>query len=186
MRQNIVALLALALICVCGVAKSSIVYNVDVTDGSETVFGTITTDGVIGTLVGSDITAWDLTATGPVLYGPHTSSTGVGVMCFSGMLQCGVTASLSELNFTDLSGTAALSFDYFDSLGGYYLTFFAPNPFIVINDYFVDGRFNEALVNSRTGLIGTAVPEPGTFTLLGLAFAGLGFARKRSRQSTAV
>ena len=32
----------------------------------------------------------------------------------------------------------------------------------------------------------TGAPEPGTFTLLGLALAALGFARKRERQSTAV
>jgi hypothetical protein len=50
MRPNLFGSLAFALMCVCGLARSSIVYNVNITDGTETISGTITTDGTIGAL----------------------------------------------------------------------------------------------------------------------------------------
>ena len=50
MRRNIAGVLTVALMCVCGVARPSIVYDVNITDGIETISGTITTDGTTGTL----------------------------------------------------------------------------------------------------------------------------------------
>jgi hypothetical protein len=39
---------------------SSITYNIDILSGSQSIVGTITTDGANGTLLLSDITGWDL------------------------------------------------------------------------------------------------------------------------------
>ncbi len=55
MKPKILGLISVVLLGVCGVASSSIVYNVDITDGTETVSGTITTDGNTGALAAGDI-----------------------------------------------------------------------------------------------------------------------------------
>ena len=63
MRGNIVGLLAVAFLCVCGPAQSTaIVYTIDIGAGALT--GTITTDGTIGVLAAGDIIAWDLAVPG--------------------------------------------------------------------------------------------------------------------------
>jgi len=97
--KNVMVLLTMALSCACSEAGANIVYSVDITDGTETLSGTITTDGTIGPLSAADFTAWDLTASGPasfVLTGPPTASCDV--------TGCGVTASLTNLEFTGSAG----------------------------------------------------------------------------------
>src|SRR5438046_8443851 len=94
MRANIVGLLAVALVCVCGVARSNIVYDVNISNGTETISGTITTDGNTGPLVPGDIIAWNLMAVGPDQVPPGGVSCGLG---------CGISATLSDLEFTSTS-----------------------------------------------------------------------------------
>jgi hypothetical protein len=45
MPGNMVGLLAAVLMCVCGIARADIVYDINISDAVETVTGTITTDG---------------------------------------------------------------------------------------------------------------------------------------------
>jgi PEP-CTERM motif len=182
MRGNILVLLAVALTCVCGVAKSTpIVYNVDIAGQGETVTSTITTDGVIGGLVAADITAWSLTASGPIGLSINSSLVGAGVSCApSG---CGLTASLSDLIYNFADSSLALYFRVPDD--GSISLFFSAFQVAVGNGggpNFVVGT--GPIIATASG----SVPEPGTFALLGLALVGFGFARKRfpGRRSTAV
>ena len=63
MRGNISRLLAMVLICVCGVASANIIYNVNLSGGGETLKGTITTDGDTGVpLTPADFISWSLLA----------------------------------------------------------------------------------------------------------------------------
>jgi hypothetical protein len=98
MRVIIVGLVTVALMCVCGVARPSIIYNVNFAIGADTVSGTITTNGTLSPLIeASDIIAWDLTAIGPVEFGPHSESgAGVGVTC-SAAGDCSIFAFGSAL-----------------------------------------------------------------------------------------
>ena len=50
----------------CAEAKADVVYNMAVSDGTEAVTGTLTTNGATGTLVAADVLGWDLTAAGKV------------------------------------------------------------------------------------------------------------------------
>jgi hypothetical protein len=106
MRGNITGLLAAAFMAVCGVASANIIYNIDVSDGGETVAGTITTDGFIGGLTAADFVAWNLSATGTSPL--SIASPGTFVNCApSG---CGVTAEIDgALHFLG-SGNELLSF----------------------------------------------------------------------------
>ena len=64
------------------------------------------------------------------------------------------------------------AFDGEELLGNWTLT---------ITDEFVPGEGNELVSWSISGTVASAVPEPGTLALAGLALLGLGAARRRSR-----
>jgi PEP-CTERM motif len=188
MHKNIVGLLAVALIWVCGVAAATpIVYNVNITDGTETVSGTITTDGMIGTLVAGDVTNWALSATGPVALSINSTLPGAIVDCDS-MPSCGLVATADGGLEYDFSNPTAL-IEFFIIPGPPGVVIHAGG--VTIYLLAIPGNPPPYDISIPGGLrqIGTAsVAEPGTLTLLGLALAGLGFARKRfrGRKSTAV
>lgn len=182
MRGNIVGLLAAALMGVCGVASANIVYTVRISDGVETVMGTITTDGHTGPLVSSDVVAWSLAASGPVTFGCPLSldDCGVHVCALEG---CGVTTSGSEFTF-DGTGRAGLAFNVSPGF----------SPFVMFRSSEVSVCCSPGVVDYSIGVaapyvIGRAsVPEPQTAILLGIGLACLGLACKRARrrQSAAV
>jgi hypothetical protein len=188
MRGYIAGLLAVALMCVCGVARSApIVYNVDFPPGAVPVVvtGTITTDGAPGPLVAADITAFTLSAAGIVNFTLDSAAIGTGFSCPLGF-SCGLTATATTLEFISAFHTAA---QFFDAAGVGFTIFGETNDvaiFFNVNDKLTHDEFTSTPL--EIGTVSASVPEPGTITLLGLAVGGLGFARKRSRgrQCTAV
>lgn len=173
MRSIIVSLLATALMCVGQAADALIIYSVNVTDatGAETVTGTITTDGTIGSLGASDFIAWSFTASGPVPFGPRSGATLVSC----GAAGCGIITTATTLVVTGASGTD-VSFP--TPPGG---ILFGPGSFVVTpaDPSFV---FHTLTTSYTIATSARTVPEPSTVLLLAIAVACLGFAYKRTRK----
>src|ERR1700691_4287227 len=79
---------------------SSITYNVDILSGTQSIVGTITTDGSSGNLLLSDITNWDLVGnqTGGAyvtMLGPSSgnNSTAVAAPAWTGLVATATTLS---------------------------------------------------------------------------------------------
>ena len=192
MGGNIVALVAAALIFECGVASASpMVYNVNIGGIGEAVSGTITTDGntgAIDVLFGPvHITAWEFTASGFLPLSLTSTAPGAKVNCAG--VGCGLTAVTAEIFTFYFSGNEAVTFG---NLIGGSISFDRAHGAIVqvsppLEQVFIAGPFTfpAALASIPEP---APIPEPSTFTLLGIALAGLGFARRRplGRRGTAV
>jgi hypothetical protein len=158
---------------------TTITYKVNITFGSDSVIGTITTDGNIGLLTQTDISSWNLTVSD-------------GTNSFD--LTPGAPSTV-QTNGSDLSATATqLSYNFGASDSGYLIF---QNPSVGVNGPFVcftsnsnDCENNNAVdLNPDTGtnspsnphdpMIGTdviaSVPEGDTGILLcaGIAFVFL-------------
>ncbi len=64
----------------CAEAKADVVYNMAVSDGTEAVTGTLTTNGATGTLLAADVLGWDLTAAGKVDFTLTNADSRAGVV----------------------------------------------------------------------------------------------------------
>ena len=109
--KTALAALAVAFMGVCGEARASIIYDVNLSNGTEAVNGTITTDGNTGTLLPADITAWNLTASGVFSFVLTQSDAGVLRECPA---EC-VEASSSSLSLAPadllILGSGTTAFD---------------------------------------------------------------------------
>lgn len=165
-------------------AASPITYTLDQTVGSGSVTGTITTDGTLGTLTASNISAWDLNLAGP----------GASL---------NLTNSNSALEFVgaDLSATATdLFFNFSAADNGYLLTqetgyhhsgyhYYCDSAgtgtcYAGISDvpgYYKDASAQYDSTPTGTQVIATAVPEPAALALLALPLTALAFLRRRPR-----
>ena len=85
-------------------------YNVNITDGTESITGTIVTDGKFGLLAAGDIGSFDLTWSGPV----PSIDDGTGATCY---LSCQLTAVGNALVFTP-NGGQAQAFEQLNGGGG--------------------------------------------------------------------
>lgn len=155
---------------------SPITYTLNDAVGSGGITGTITTNGAIGTLSESDLTAWNVIV-----------SDGTNAFDLTG------TNSTLSVGGADLSAsTTQLLFDFGDVAGGYlfmqspqigengpYACFISNFPgcfetsAIVLNSTFgTDGPGNPYAAMTGDQVIGSAIPEPGTVLLLGMGLAG--------------
>jgi hypothetical protein len=157
---------------------------------SDSVTGTITTDGTLGVLQSSDIVSYNLQLNDNLrpAYDVDLTPANSGIVADIGN---GLSASATRLSF-DFSDAGAVFLIQGTTHGFYsgfqYLCFQATTgPCVagetIVPDYYaVDGV-------SATGLSGTlplsGVPEPATWALMLLGFTGLGFATyRRARQTT--
>jgi hypothetical protein len=190
---------AMLLVLLVPSAQASI-YNVNITDTSGTisVIGTISTDDTIGALAASNITDWDLTVDSTaVLTGPLSGNNST----LFGEFYSALTATTSSLsfNFADTNR----SFVEFDD-GTASLILHGSNFADTSNGILVLGELSRAglspignELDQQTGLDVTElifhastiippVPEPSTWAMLLIGFAGIGFAAYRKSRSTAL
>jgi PEP-CTERM motif len=188
--SSLVAGIALTTFLGVGVCNAAtIIFNVNQTIGAGSVTGTIQTDGATGVLGQTDVTGWNLQLNG-----------------------VGATLNLTNNNShvflegSDVTATATnLFFNYSGGDQGYLL--FQIN-FGSAMQYTCDATANSGVCSQGASvvpqtisnasaqfasvagnqIIGTAavagVPEPATWAMMLLGFAGLGFAFRKSRRAS--
>jgi len=199
----VIGLAALAAMLGMSTANASITYIVNQSIGVGGVTGSITTDGAIGTLRASDIVAWNLhlTGAGGATYNLVNGLSGVEVGNVSDPFNPNagnndVTADLHHIYF-NYSGTDGgyLGFQELPFYGGqqYWCNASLGQGFdcaigksvvpILYSDptsIYVGATGNQIIASVSTG-----VPEPSTWAMLVIGFAGFGFVGHRRSMKTA-
>jgi len=163
-------------------ASANIVYTVDrtITGGGKTgtVVGSITIDGVLGTLATSDIVAWTLTLNGA---GASFTIANTDPTAFKDISGSDVTATPTDLflNFRGPAGQLLLQDGAFQGTH-YYCTETGSGPCLLgesdVPIFFSDSSsvYPDPMPVGNQ-IIGTAVPEPSTWALMLAGFAVLAF-----------
>jgi len=170
---------------------SLLTYDLVPFNGNTSVSGTITTDGTLGVLTGSNIVNWTLNFTN-VLGQSFTLIPANGQLDFSGSALTATSSSL-VFNYDEPSGLSALFFSY-------------PTPFPVVVDGWEATNFsldplhyarladtsdvnnsitNNLVIESGSETIATiaAIPEPSTWAMMILGFLGVCFMAYRRRNT---
>jgi hypothetical protein len=166
------------------------VYDVNRTIGLGAVVGTITTDGATGTISPSDFVAWHLQLVGLGVTTLITSADSNAAVWGSGV---DITADASHVSF-NFSGNDSgfLVFQDGKSSGNTYWCVNSTNGACSQSESVVPQHFTDpsAQFVTRSGnqvIASTAgsVPEPATWALMLLGFAGLGYAGFRQSRARA-
>jgi hypothetical protein len=202
MREYTVGLLAVALLCVTGASIASpIVYNVDISDETQSLTGTITTSGIIGPIGFGDITAWSFATSGEVQFSISSALCPVpsggcdpGSFVFGNPPPHFFIATSSELRFDFADPEALAGFGFAPHPEDSSTVTFAPaeSRESDISAVIVDLRGQPSPPAGRhqfifprslepIAFVTPSVPEPSTVLVLCLGLAGLGFACKRLR-----
>lgn len=158
-----------------------ITYNVNQTIGAGSVIGTIQTDGAIGTLTASDITAWNLDLNGVSAFYNLTNSNSVVYVQGSD-----VSASLNDLYFNFSGGDDGI-FLFQQSLfsGQHYYCDATETATCFQGATVTPEAFNspseQNVALSGKQIIGTALPEPMTLSVVCLGLAGAAAFRRRRK-----
>jgi len=182
-------LCAAALLAGTTSAANALTYNVDGTIGGGSVFGSITTNGKIGTLAASDITGWTLLVTGNG--GANVTLDNLNSGVFLG--GSAVTADASNIYFDFTKNNAAPSYllfqksfgsgnDYtcasnadFNATPCYYGASAVPGSYANASASYSIPQGGNLIVASTA-----AVPEPATWAMMigGLAIVGATMRRR--------
>jgi hypothetical protein len=157
---------------------------------SDTVIGTITTDGTIGVIQSSNIVSWNLQLNDNLrpYYDVQLTPANSGIVADNGN-GLSATATALSFNFSDAGAGFAIQGTTHGFYSGYQYFCFqatsggcASGETIVPYYYSVDGV-------AATGFSGTVplsgVPEPATWATMLLGFAGIGLAAYRRARQTA-
>jgi PEP-CTERM motif len=181
---------AAAMWAVAASPANATVYNVNRTIDGGSVVGTITTDGATGTINPSDFTAWDLVLSGPGSTVTISSSDAIHAVYGQGV---DITADGTQVSFNfSASDGGFLVFQQTMGSGQTYWCVNSNNSTCNDNESVVPQGFMDpsAQFATRSGIqviastAGT-VPEPGTWALMLLGFAGLGYAGFRQSRARA-
>jgi PEP-CTERM motif len=162
---------------------SAITYSIQTTVGSYSASGTITTDGTIGTLSQANISDFSITLSGdgnPVVLTPSDASVYLYASALSAtqsQLLFNFDASLGDFAFTGTPPGGSYSYlDIGIQHGGQGPTDYEA---ILLST-------EQSIPESGQQVIATAVPEPSTWAMMLLGFAGLGFmaCRRRGKASS--
>jgi hypothetical protein len=166
------------------------VYNVNRTIDGGSVVGTITTDGATGTIDPTDFVAWDLMLSGPGSTVTITSNDTPHAVYGSGV---DITADATQISFNfSASDGGFLVFQQTMNSGQTYWCVNSNNSTCNDNESVVPQGFLDpsAQFATRTGnqVIASAAgaaPEPATWALMLMGFAGLGYAGFRQSRTRA-
>jgi PEP-CTERM motif len=168
-------------------ASASITYDVDQHIGAGSVFGTVTTDGMIGALKASDFTSWNLT-----LQGNGASFVLTQANSVTWGSDTGVQATASNISFDFGNPTAFLVFQdgvssgsrYWCNSGGLTACLSGksdvPEYYLSLSAQIVPAEGNQIIATVA------AVPEPSTWAMMILGFAGVGFMVYRRKSKPAL
>jgi hypothetical protein len=169
-------------------SAATILYNVDLVSGANSVVGEITTDGHSGTLAAKDIVSFSLQITSA----GQTAD-----------LSSGDPVLVNGNNFT--ATTSGLFFNFSSNSGGNLLLFNMDNGGfndvcfndksescsdnrsavgLTVGDQDIGANFISETGNFEIG-VAAAVPEPSTWAMMILGFLGVGFMAYQRKQQTA-